>query len=217
MWYSNLETKTIICSHILHQHWYSCPIALSVRRNPQHRSFFIVVSVTSAPVWVIICDFRTSLREFLDPVVNRFTRQTLPTANRKHLVMNIPCIESFCPQKTHNRTLLFGGTLHKHGRHFDYWNQPLNLRMRVWYLDYHEAALCCYLVIHIENLLHPLQLFYFHLWPVYWLSLVCNLCSSNNITKFQAITFIVVRKIWNYSHVNCFLSSNPPPPCIKPH
>jgi hypothetical protein len=30
----------------------------------------------------------------------------------------------------------------------------------------------CYLVIHIETLLRPLHLFYFHLWPIYWLSLV---------------------------------------------
>jgi hypothetical protein len=37
----------------------------------------------------------------------------------------------------------------------------------------HEAGLCCYLVMHIENLLCPLQLFYFHLWLIYWLSLVC--------------------------------------------
>jgi hypothetical protein len=44
--------------------------------------------------------------------------------------------------------------------------------MHVCYLDHHEARLCCYLVIYIENLLHPLQLFYFHLWPIYWLSLV---------------------------------------------
>jgi hypothetical protein len=44
--------------------------------------------------------------------------------------------------------------------------------MCVCYLDCHEAGLCCYLVIHIENLLRPLQLFYFHLWPAYWLSLV---------------------------------------------
>jgi hypothetical protein len=29
------------------------------------------------------------LREFLDPVVNRFTVQTLPTVNRKHFFMNI--------------------------------------------------------------------------------------------------------------------------------
>jgi uncharacterized membrane protein len=78
--------------------------------------------------------------------------------------MNILCIESFCPQKTHNRTLIFGSTLLKHGRHFDYWNQPLNIRMRVCCLDSHEGGLCCYLVTLIENLLRPLQLFYFHLW-----------------------------------------------------
>jgi hypothetical protein len=46
------------------------------------------------------------------------------------------------------------------------------MRMRVCYLYYHEAGLCCYVVIHIENLLHPLQLFYFHLWYIYWPSLV---------------------------------------------
>jgi hypothetical protein len=68
--------------------------------------------------------------------------------------------------------LLFCSTLLKHGRHFDYQNQHLNMRMRVCYLDCHETGLCCYLVIHIENLLRPLQLFYFHLWPIYWLSLV---------------------------------------------
>jgi hypothetical protein len=32
-------------------------------------------------------------------------------------------------------------------------------------LDCHEARLCCYL-------LRPLQLFYFHLWHIYWLSLI---------------------------------------------
>jgi hypothetical protein len=31
----------------------------------------------------IICEFRTSFREFFDRVVNRFTRKTLPTVNRK--------------------------------------------------------------------------------------------------------------------------------------
>jgi hypothetical protein len=30
------------------------------------------------------------------------------------------CSESFCPQKTHNRTLLFVSTHVKHGRHSDY-------------------------------------------------------------------------------------------------
>jgi hypothetical protein len=61
----------------------------------------------------------------------------------------------------HDRMMLFGSILLKHGHHFDYGNQPHN--MRVCYLDYLEAGLCCYLVIHTENLLRPLQLFYFHL------------------------------------------------------
>jgi hypothetical protein len=70
----------------------------------------------------------------------------------------------------HNRTLLFGSTHLKHGRHFGYWNQHLNMRMSVCYKDffyfekinvykkglgnahpvypdYHEVRLCCYLVI----------------------------------------------------------------------
>jgi hypothetical protein len=46
--------------------------------------------------------------------------------------------------------------------------------MRVCYLDCHEAGLCCYLVVHIENLLRQLKLFYFHLWHIYWLSLAVN-------------------------------------------
>jgi hypothetical protein len=83
--------------------------------------------------------------------------------------MNILCTESSCPQKAHSRTLLFDSTHPKHCRHFNYWNQPLNICMCTWYLDCHEAELCCYLVIHIGNILYPLQLFYFHLWPIYWL------------------------------------------------
>jgi hypothetical protein len=86
--------------------------------------------------------------------------------------MNILFVESFCPQKTHNSTLLFGSTILKHDRRFYYWNQPLKMRMCVLYLDCHQAGLCCYLVIHIESLLRPLQLFYFHLWPIYWLCVV---------------------------------------------
>jgi hypothetical protein len=74
----------------------------------------------------------------------------------------------------HKRTLLFGSTVLKHGRHFDYWNQPQNMRMRVCRLDCDEAGLCCYLVTHTENLLRPLQLFYFHLWTIYLLSFVYN-------------------------------------------
>jgi hypothetical protein len=62
-------------------------------------------------------------------------------------------------KNTHNRTLLFSSTLLKHGRHFDYWNHPLNMCMHICYLDCLEAELCCCLVIHIENLWH---LFYYY-------------------------------------------------------
>jgi hypothetical protein len=47
----------------------------------------------------IICDFRMYLREFLDSVVNRFTRQTRLTVNRKHSSWISLRIESFCPQR----------------------------------------------------------------------------------------------------------------------
>jgi hypothetical protein len=64
------------------------------------------------------------------------------TSNRKQeIFMNNLRSESFCPQ---NRTLVFDSTLLKHGRHFDYWNQPTNMRMSVWYLDCHKGGLCCY-------------------------------------------------------------------------
>jgi hypothetical protein len=73
---------------------------------------------------------------------------------------------------TKKKTLLFGIILLTRGRYFDYRNQPLNMSMRLCYLDCHEAGLCCYLVMHIETQLHSLQLFYFHLRSIYWLSFV---------------------------------------------
>jgi hypothetical protein len=39
MWYSNLE-ETFLSRHVLHQHWYTCPISWPMYRNPQtHKSF----------------------------------------------------------------------------------------------------------------------------------------------------------------------------------
>jgi hypothetical protein len=158
----DIETwkKTFISRHILHQHWYICPIALPVCQNPQHGSLLTVASATCTTGQASSVTCEHPWENFLTQLwVKCFMRQTLPTISRKHFFMNILCIGSFCSQKTLNGTLLFGSTHFKHGRHFDYWNQPLNMRMCV-----------CYLVIYIENLLHPLQLFYFHLWPIYWLS-----------------------------------------------
>jgi hypothetical protein len=51
---------------------------------------------------------------------------------------------SLLPTETHNRTLLFGITQPKHGRHFEHSNQSLNMRMRVCYLD-------CFIVRKILN------------------------------------------------------------------
>jgi hypothetical protein len=74
-----------------------------------------------------------------------FLTQLWTALHDKHFFMIILCIESFCPQKVHNRTLLFSSTLLKHSHHFDYQNQPLNKWMLVCYLDCREAGLCYYL------------------------------------------------------------------------
>jgi hypothetical protein len=135
MWY-----YLFISRHILHQHWFTCPIALPVCPNPQHGSLLTVVSATSAhPIQPV--RLSEIFATFLDPGVNRFTWQTLPTAKRKHFFVNILCIELFYPRKKHNIKLLFGSTQVKHGCHFDYRIQPLNMLMRF-----------CYLAIYIVHL-----------------------------------------------------------------
>jgi hypothetical protein len=45
------------------------------------------------------------------------------------------------PTKTQKRMLLFGSILAKHHHHFEYRNQPLNIRKFIRYLDCHEAGL----------------------------------------------------------------------------
>jgi hypothetical protein len=69
------------------------------------------------------------------------------TSHRKQetFIYEYPLHWVLLPTETHNRTLLFCRVLLKHDRHFDYQNQPLNMRMRV----------CC-LVLHVEILLRPL-------------------------------------------------------------
>jgi hypothetical protein len=75
----------------------SIVILLSPRINSSTRYTCCFCRNLNRATWSgIICDFLTSFREFLDPAVNRFTRQTLPTVNRQYLCMNILCIESFC-------------------------------------------------------------------------------------------------------------------------
>jgi hypothetical protein len=163
MWYSNLE-KTFISRYILQQHWYTCPIALPVRRNPQRRSLLTAVSATSAPGAASSATFERPWDNFWIQFWTALRYKTFPPQTG-HICLRISfAMSPFTHKKKHNRMLLFGITLLKHDRHFDYWNQPLN--MCVCYLDCHETGLCCYLVTHIENLLRPLQLFHFHSGPI---------------------------------------------------
>jgi hypothetical protein len=98
----------------------------------------------------------TSLRQFVNKVMSRSTRRTLPAVNRKHLFMHRFCIEYFLPQETQNRTSIFGSILLKHCHYFDYWKQSLKMSMLVCYLDCHEAGLCCYLVIPVHKICYVL-------------------------------------------------------------
>jgi hypothetical protein len=172
-----LGKETFISRHILHQHWYNCPFTLPVRRNTQQKKILLtVVSATSVPPFQPLCHHwkvfhvsRLSCEELYAIHTSHRKRETFLYEYPLHWVI-LPHT-----QNTHSRTLLSDSTLLKHGPHFHYRNQPLNMSMRVCYLDCHEAGLCCCLVIHIENILHSLQLFYLHLWPIYWLSLVYNI------------------------------------------
>jgi hypothetical protein len=87
--------RTFISRHA-RQHWYTCPIALQVRRNPQHRSLLS----QSLPHLV-----GHHLR--LPNISQRISRprcKPLYATNTSHckqetFLMNNLCIESFCPQK----------------------------------------------------------------------------------------------------------------------
>jgi hypothetical protein len=135
--------------------------------------------------------------------------------------MIILWIEYFCQQKTHNITLLFGVTLLKHRRHFDYRNQPLNTRMRVCNLDRHEAGLKTYYV-HYSCFTSICDLFTDS--PSYFLNLtknlqsereiiVCSLfcsfillCTKSIVTKLPSDVFSLQEKLikmafWIYTYI----------------
>jgi hypothetical protein len=150
MWFSNLK-KHLYLDISSTNNDTLVPSLCHVRRNLQHRSLLTVISATFEHPW------------------ENFSTQFWTALSDKHLprlienfLYEYPLHWVFLPTKTHNRTLLFCIILLKHSRHFDDWNQSMNMCMRVCYLDCHEAGLCCYLLIHIENLLRPLRLFYFH-------------------------------------------------------
>jgi hypothetical protein len=118
------------------------------------RAFFLtLISATTALPFQALSHQRNICHFIYEPLYVTNTSQR----KQKTFLYEYPLHSVLLPTKTHNRTLLFIIRLLKHGRHFDYWNQPLNMRMSVCYLDSHEAGPCCYLVINIENLLRPSQ------------------------------------------------------------
>jgi hypothetical protein len=118
-------------------------------------------------------------RNFRHPVVNRFTLQTLPTVNRKYFFIN-----NLCTSQKNRTTELCSSVVHPSST-----IAILTTETSLCYLDCREAGLCCYLVIHIENLLYPLQLLYFHLWRIYWLSLVSSTDRSPLHTPLKLLPF----------------------------
>jgi hypothetical protein len=87
--------------------------------------------------------------------------------------------------------------------------------------------------MYIENLLRPLQLFYFHLWPIYWLSLVSYsiidiILKNAAINKLKILHFInympsyllnePFQTLWVIKHwmiANEELSRRPPSPALS--
>jgi hypothetical protein len=146
-----------------------------------------LVSDTSAPPFQPLRHQRNFCHSFVKLYATNTSQR-----KQKTFLYEYPLQYVLLPKKKRTTTLLLGSTLIKHGRHFDYWNQPVSMRMVVCYLDCHDAWLCCYLVIHIETLLHPSQLFYFHLWlsliypfvsPVSVFSLpIGNACMNMNLS-----------------------------------
>jgi hypothetical protein len=175
----DIKHKTCDIRTLKNIYFLTCPLPTLIRLF--HR--FTSVSTRSIEViWLFFHPLPHLVRHhpWLSDVLERISRPSYEplyetkTSHCKHetFLYEYPLHWVFCPEKTHNITLLFGSSLLNHGPHFDYWNQSLNMCVRFCYLDCHGDGLCCYLVKHIENQLHPLKLFYFHLWPIYWLSLV---------------------------------------------
>jgi hypothetical protein len=96
--------------------------------------------------------------------------------------------------------MLFFSTLLKHGRHFYYRNQPLNMRMRVCYLDRHEAGLCCYLVIHIENLITSITAVLLP-FVTHSLTLPPNLENARQRAVFHRVKLATHIHLWPPEHI----------------
>jgi hypothetical protein len=146
-WYSNLE-KTFISWHILHQHWYTVP---SLYQCVETRSIevFWLLSQPLPHLRFIICDFRTSFREFLAPCDEPLYATN--TIKRKHLFLLISFALSPLAHKTSTRELCCSVV------YYSSMVVILTTETSLWRCacasatDCDEAGLCCYIVIHTRQ------------------------------------------------------------------
>jgi hypothetical protein len=141
--------KNIISRHISQPTLIHFSHRFTSRRNPQHCCLGHFRTSVSSSV-----TFKCPSEYFSIQLWTLLREKHFPTLIRKHFLWISFALSPFANKKLHNRTLIFGSTPSKHGRHLDYWNQPLNMRMRVCYLDCHEAGPCCYLMIQKTNYIH---------------------------------------------------------------
>jgi hypothetical protein len=145
MWYSNLE-KTFISRHILHQHWYTRPISLPVRRNTE------VIWHCRLSHFRISVSTSSSSAKHLSPSYEPLYATNTSHHKEETFLYEYPLQWVLFPQKKCTIERCSSSTITILTTETSLWT---------WCMP------VCYLVIHIENLLHPLQLFYFHLWPIY--------------------------------------------------
>jgi hypothetical protein len=112
-----------------------------------------------------------TLREFIEPVVNRFMRQTLSTINRKHISLWISLVPSPSAHKNAQQNAALRQCTPQAQSPF--WLLKLACEhAHARLLPRLSWSWTLLLLCDTENLLPTLQLFYFHSWPIYWLSLV---------------------------------------------
>jgi hypothetical protein len=151
-----MDKRKIISLHIPHRHWYTCPIALPVHRNLLSQSLPHLVG-HHPQLWYVL---ETIYRPNCEPLY------AINTSQRKQetFLYKCPLHWVLLLTNTHNWTLLLGRSL------------PNTVAILTTETSLWTSWTVLLPSDTMENLLRLLQLFYFHLWPIYWLSLVyiCN-------------------------------------------
>jgi hypothetical protein len=146
--------------------------------KPAAQKSFTVLSANSAPALHHLRFSNVLERIYRTSCETLYATNTSHTKQEILFFMNISCIEPFCPQiENAQQSAAF--------QHY-----TPQARLPFWLLkaaSEHENVrvlpelswswLCCYSVTCIGNLSRPLQPFYSHLCPAYWLSVVTEACS----------------------------------------